>query len=88
MNKNQIVAMTDEEAALWGETLMKIHTVADLAKFLAKVDPEEPIFMFSDPEGNRCNKILGLEFYKEGLILMPWEYWERDMGLPEESDDD
>lgn len=68
-----------EEAALHDESLMTIHTVADLAKFLATLDPEEPIFVFNDREGNQCNKILCLELHKEGLILIPWEYWDRDV---------
>jgi hypothetical protein len=85
--KKRLEKQLDEEATLFEDSLQRIHTVADLAKFLAKLDPEEPIFMFSDEEGNQVNKILGLDLHKEGLTVIPWEHWEREMGLLERDKD-
>ena len=62
-----------KEINLADATFKKIHTVKDLMKYLRKLDPNEPITMFSDEEGNQVNKILCLELYEEGLTFIPWE---------------
>ena len=34
--------------------------------------------MYSDEEGNEINKILCLQLFTEGLVLIPWEDWAYD----------
>ena len=60
-------------------TLKKVNTVGDLKKWLKKFDDNEPLLMYSDEEGNEIKKILCLQLFTEGLVLIPWEDWHDDV---------
>lgn len=68
-------------ANLRTETFKTIQTLDDLKKIVDRLVQaglgKEKVFMFNDEEGNETNKILYLELYKDGLIFVPHEYWER-----------
>jgi len=63
------------EMKLSDKTFKKVNTVGELRKAMHGLDPNEPVTMFSDEEGNQVNKILCLELYQEGLTLIPWEQY-------------
>ena len=57
------------------KTYKMVNTVGELKNWLKLFNDDEPILISSDEELNQINKILYIELFEEGLILIPWEQW-------------
>jgi hypothetical protein len=57
------------------QTHKMVNTVGELKNWLKLFNDDEPILISSDEELNQVNKILYMELFEEGLILIPWEQW-------------
>ena len=55
------------------KTHKKVNTVGELKNWLNLFNDDEPILISSDEELNQVNKILYIELFEEGLIIIPWE---------------